>query len=87
MPDLTQLLAGAVLVAVMAAPVIYFRRAFGNWRCVVGHDFAWPPHKSPWSLWEDHWIECPRCGTRTVRRCYPDTHWSDRHPTKEDIRA
>lgn len=50
--------------------------------CRIGfHDFSWPPHDSPYSLWEEYWIECHRgCGARTVKKCFPDEHWVDRHP-------
>lgn len=50
--------------------------------CRLGfHDFPWPPHDRPWSLWEDFNIECSRgCSARLTRSCFRDRHWQDKHP-------
>ncbi len=52
-------------------------------RCRIGlHDFTWPPHHLlAFEMWNDFGIDCARgCGARTVRRCRPDDHWTERHP-------
>lgn len=54
--------------------------------CKIGlHKFEFPPHSSPYNLWEDFYVECERgCGARNVLRCHDDTHWIEKHPNRDE---